>query len=695
MRSKGFMHAMEGVIAAILLLTYSATIIQYPHFYSNWADNKQEQVSREYLSSFNDAGLSKLIVENRPSEFVEISRYFLGYRNSYGLYTEGLVSQNIVIGVFSNESVKNGTVLADCTILGVPSEFDCYNGTFKGHKFVLTDNDTGIGNGEEDYDSIYFDSDNNGTYDRYEGPRTLSSTINVSGEIWIFSSVDNDTQEVEFIRGEDIVEYRRKINSLKINNRETNISIRARTNESNIMDLDILIIPRYMDLANNKMKMKLNKFLDEGKSIIEVANVTRYNLDEVQREIFGLQYLNVDTRPFDDENISIVSRKSTESTYEIGKLFNFTNMNIDTENRVQFLNHTWTVLGYEYDCYLGSTDYYLGHVNCTNLTSMDPCTTHTINGIISYVNTSESVYCRIGTKHTRDFYFYGKVDIRGIEYLVLIVNATGAGYDRMYIDINRDHNLTNDYGQIIADDTVKIGHTNFTVKKIDERGRYFEIRPVSEHKFAGAHHDKLYSIHNDTEYIVLAEGTEYNVTAYDVGDVIQVSTSTNSGACTDGLLAGSGYKHNNSWAMWFPFTITNISQSFNVLNVDFDSDGTCNEADEGPFYTGDVVRVGPEYYRVDIAEDGLEVNWTLTERWMVPSAIVNHKNGLRKTAWIRGNMTSDDEYHILRSIILWSSSHKSELVRSSKTSDSVLVRSTFIEDMDMFQPYRAYFRIGG
>ena len=55
MKSKGFMHAMEGIIAAILLLTYSATIIQYPHFYSNWAENKQEQISREYLSSFNDA----------------------------------------------------------------------------------------------------------------------------------------------------------------------------------------------------------------------------------------------------------------------------------------------------------------------------------------------------------------------------------------------------------------------------------------------------------------------------------------------------------------------------------------------------------------------------------------------------------------------------------------------------------------
>ncbi|RLG15587.1 MAG: hypothetical protein DRN71_00900 [Candidatus Nanohalarchaeota archaeon] len=693
MRSKGFMHAMEGVIAALLLLTYGMTIIQYPQVYSTWTEIKQKQVSREYLSSFNDAGLSWLIVENRPSEFVEISRYFLGVRNSYGLYTEGLVSQNIVIGVFSNESVKNGTVSATCASTGVPSEFGCYNGTFKGHKFVLTDNDTGVGNGQEDYDSIYFDSDNNGTYDEYEGPRTLSSTINVSGEIWIFSSIDNDTQVVEFIRGEDIVEYRRKINSLKINNRETNISIRARTNESDIMDLDILIIPRYMDLTN--IKPNLDKFLDAGKSIIEVANITCDNLDEIQRDIFGLQCLNLDTMPFGDENISIISRKPTESAYEIEKLFYFTNIKIDTQNRFQFMNHTWTVPGYEYDCYLGSTNYYVGHVNCTNLTSTDPCTTHTIDGIINYVNSSESVYCRIGTKYTKNTYFYGEVNIRGEKHFILIVNATGSGYDRIYIDINRDHNLTNDYGQIIADDIIKIGHTNFTVKKIDERGRYFEIRPVSEHKFLSAHHDKLYSIHNDTEYIVLAEDTEYNVTAYDIDDMVQASTSAGVGTCTNGLFAGSGYKHNNSWAMWFPFTITNVSQSFNMLNVDFNSNGACNEPGEGPFYTGDIVRVGPEYYRVDIAEDGSKVNWTLTERWKIPSAIVNHKDGLRKTAWIRSNMTSDDEYHILRSTILWSSSHKSELVRSSKTSESVVVKSTFIEDMDMFQPYRAYFRVGG
>ncbi len=695
MRSKGFMHAMEGVIAALLLLTYGATIIQYPQVYSTWAESKQKQVSREYLSSFNDVGLSWLIVENRPSEFVEISRYFLGVRNSYGLYTEGLISQNMIIGVFSNESVKNGTVLATCASAGVSSEFGCYNGTFKGHRFVLIDNDTGAENGMEDYDSIYFDSDDSGTYDSYEGPNVLSSTINVSGEIWMFSSVDNDTQEVEFIRGEDVIRYRKMISSLKINNRETNISIRARTNESNIMDLDILIIPRYMDLANNRMKMKLNKFLDEGKSIVEIANVTKYNLDEVQKEIFGLQYLDVDTISHGDKNVSIVSKKATESTYEIGKLFNFTNMNIDTDNRMQLLNHTWTVLDYEYDCYLGSTDYYLGHVNCTDLVSLDPCTTHTIDGIINYVNTSEGDYCRIGTKYTRDFYFYGNVDIRGIEYLALVVNATGAGYDSIYIDINRDHNLTNDFGKIVVGDTVKIGHTNFTVRAIDERGKYFEIRPVSHHKFASTHPDKLYSIHNDTEYIVLAEDTEYNVTTNDVGDIIQAGTLPNIGTCTSGLLAGNGYRHNNVWAMSFPFTITNISKFFNVLNVDFNSNGACNEPGEGPFYTGDVVRIGPEYYKIDIARDGLQVNWTLKERWRVPSAIVNHKNGLRKTAWIGGNMTSDDEYHILQSIILWSSNHRSELVRSSKTSGSVLVKSTFIVDGDMFQPYRAYFRVGG
>ena len=42
MRSKGFMHALEGVIAALLLLTYGAAIIQYPQVYSSWAEDKQK-----------------------------------------------------------------------------------------------------------------------------------------------------------------------------------------------------------------------------------------------------------------------------------------------------------------------------------------------------------------------------------------------------------------------------------------------------------------------------------------------------------------------------------------------------------------------------------------------------------------------------------------------------------------------------
>ncbi len=694
MRSKGFMHALEGVIAAILLLTYGATIIQYPQTYSAWTENMQKQVSQEYFSSFNDAGLSWLIVENRPSEFVEISRHFLGIGNSYGLYTEGLVSENILIGVLSNESIKNSTVLATCASAGVVSEFNCYNGTFKGHMFVLTDNDTGIGNGQEDYDSIYFDSDDNGIYDKYEGPKTLTNAINVSGEIWIFSTVDNNTKEIEFIRGEEVVRYRKGINSLKINNRMTNISIRAKVNESEIMDLDILLIPMYMDITSKKMKYKLNSFLDEKKAIIEIANITEANLDEVQREIFGLQHLNYDRRYSGDENISVVSKSAAESTYEIEKIFYFSNMEISTQDRMRYLIRNWTVPGREYDCYLEDTDYYLGHVNCTNITNPDPCTTYTIDGIINYVN-SPDIYCRIGTGYTRDLYFYGMASISGIDYLALIVNTTGAGYDTIYLDINRDHNMTNDFGQIIVGDIIKIGNTNFTVKNIDKNGRYFEIRPVSLHKFTGTNPYDLYSLHNDTNYIVLAESTEYNITSYDIGDMIHADTLPNSGTCTKGLLIGSSYRHNATWNLTFPFTITNISKSYNVLNIDFNSNGKCNDVNEGPFYTGDLVRIGPEYYRIDIAENGSEVNWTLTERWKIPSAIVNHKNGLRKTAWIRSNMTSDDEFHILRSIILWSSDHRSVLVKNSKASESILVKSTFISDIDMFQPYKAYFRVGG
>lgn len=693
MRSKGFMHALEGIIAALLLLTYATTIFQYPPSYSEWAEVKQKQVSREYISSFNDAGLSGLIVENRPAEFIDITRNFLGVRYSYGLYTKGLVPQNLIIGVLSNESILNGTILdTNCLLSGVPSEFHCYYGTFKGYKFVLTDNDTGMGNLVEDYDSIYFDSDNNGTYDKYEGPKSVSNAINVSGEMWIFSSIHNGTYDVEFIRGEDILKYRKKISStLYINNRQTNISVRARTNESEIIDLDVLIIPRYMNLVHPKMKRKLNEFLDNKKSIIEVANITKDNLDEVQREIFGLRSADYDTVPPADGNIFINPVNASEETYDVSKYFYFTNMNIKSSIKYRKLNMSWIHSGptkYDYNCYLPDSDIYLGYVNCTDMTSL--CTTHTIDGIISYVNLTKNVYCKIGTEHSPDTYYYAEIDIRKRNYSALVVNTIGSGYDGVFIDLNRDRNLTNDGGRISAGDTFKIDTTNFTLRKISENGRYIETRPVSEHKFADTHPDKLYSIHNDTGYIVLEQSTEYNSTTYSIGDMTTVITAGGAG-CTSGLLTGSGYKK-GSWVS-LSFTITNISKGFNVLNIDLNGDSACNDLDEGPFYTGDLVRVGPEYYRIDIASDGSKVDWTLKERWKVPSAIVNHKSGLRKTVWMR-EITSDDEWHILRSILLWSLNHKSELVKSSISSESVLVKSTFIENKDMFQPYKVHFRTG-
>ena len=693
MGSKGFMHAMEGIIAALLLLTYTAAIFQYPQSYSNWVENKQEQVSREYLSSFNDAGLSGLIVENRPAEFVEITRNFLGVRYSYGLYTEGLVPQNLVIGVLSNESVVESTsVDRGCAASGVPSDNDwCRDGTFKGLKFVLVDNDTGVGNNIKDYDSIYFDSDDNGTYDKYEGPRSVSNAINVSGEMWIFSSIHDGTYDVEFIRGEDVLEYRRKISNLVINNRQTNISIRARTNESDIIDLDVLIIPRYMSLVHPGVKHRLNEFLDEKKSIIEVANITKDNFDEVQEEIFGLQCLDIDTVPAVGD-ISIHPKSGEESTYDIGKYFYFTNMKIDASIRYRNLNMSWINSGptkYDYNCYLPDSDIYLGYVNCTDATST--CVTYTIDGIVNYVNASVSppVYCKIGTEYSPDTYYYAEIDIRKRSYPSLVVNTIGSGYDGVFIDLNRDRDLTNDGGRISAGDTFKIGTTNFTLRKISEDGRYIEIRPVSEHKFADTYPGRLYSVHNDTEYIILEQGTEYNSTAFSIGDKTAVGTAAGT-PCTDGLLTGSGYKKGSWLSHWF--TITNISKGFNVLNIDIDGNNVCDDLDEGPFYTGDLVRVGPEYFRVDIAGDGSKVDWTLAKRWRVPSAIVSHKSGLRKTAWMMGEITSDDEWHILRSIILWSIDQRAYLVRSSESSDSVLVKSTFVANTDMFQPYKVYFR---
>lgn len=694
---KGFMHAIEAVIAAILLLTYTSTILQYQKSDTFWPEMKQKQEQREYLTSFNDAGLSRLIVENKPHEFIGITEHFLGSRRYYGLGTIGLLQSNLVIGIMSNESIKINTASNPCPG-NVTSEFNCYTGIFKTYDFVLLDNDSDTGNGIEDYDSLFIDSNKNGIYDIYEGPRPLSSAVNISGEIWVFSSVDNATHNVEFIRGEDIVRYRENIHSAIINNRETNISIRAKTNESDIEDIDILIIPSYINLV--KIKSKLSRFLDEGKSIIEVANISKNNLDEVQRDIFGLQYLDMETTPIFDRNITISHKNTSDDTYQIGKYFSQTGMRIETTKKYYNLNMTWINSGpaaYDYNCYIPGTDIYLGYVNCTNITDPDPCSTTKIDGIINYVNASEipPSYCKIGTKTTPNIYHSAEIDIRGNIHMALLINTTGVGYNQMFVDINHDRNMTNDGPPTSEGKIIKIDITNFTIKTMEKKGRYIEIMPSSEHKFKDAPLEKLYTTHNDTEYIIMKEGREYNITPYLIGTKITVNTaSIGTGTCTSGLVFGNGYRYNSSaWPLPYPFTITNISQGYNILNIDLNSNGRCDDPGEGPYYSGDFVRIGPEYYRIDISTDGSKVDWTLKERWQVPSAISNHKKNTRRTAWIGGNITSDDEWHILNSIILWSSSHRSELVESSKASENI-IKSTLIENRELFQPYEVNFRIG-
>lgn len=697
MNKKGFIHALEGIIAAILLVSYLGTILQYPTTDFDWSGSKQKQVSREYFSAFNDADLSWLIVDDRSYEFVEITRYFLGMGRSYGLYTKGLLAKNIVVGILSNESEVVSTNSVLCSTVGVPSEpvFDCRNNTFRGYQFVITDNDT---NGDLDYDSLYLDADGDGLYDSAEGRWPVSSTINVSGEIWVLSSIDNITFDVEFVRAHEFVRYLSKISDVVINGRKTVISFRIESNLSDFMDVDILLIPQFMNLVN--LRPKLEEFLDDGGSLIEVANITKNDLDEVQtdKNIFALRYVDADMVSSIDDNMSFISKDGFDMAYKIGKYFKSTNIVIETKTGIFEFDPVWINSGpdlYDYNCYLDDSDIYLGYVNCTNIAGPNYCSTYTIDGIINYVNDSlvPPVYCRIGTVSSYINY-YGEVYIRNLNYSVLVVNTTDE-YDGIFIDLNRDRNLTNDGGMKGVGDIVEIESTNFTIMDIYRNGTGIELRPSSEHKFVHSYPDKLYSIHNDTKYVVVGSDAEYNVTPFLIGENLSVGTIIGRGTCDlMSLMVGDYMSNNTPWNFSFPFTISRVSSDFVAINIDLNSNGMCDELDEGPFYSGELVRFGPEYYQVNVAKDGSHVNWTLHERWVVPTAIVNYNNNGRKTAWVSGNLTSDDEWHLIRSIILWASNHDAELTRSSETSKSVLVRNTVVEHSDVVQPYNAYFRVG-
>ncbi|MBU4245896.1 MAG: hypothetical protein KKE71_02535, partial [Nanoarchaeota archaeon] len=63
-RRKGFMHALEGLIAAIVLFFYFSSASFPPLQINDWTYNSMKQAGTEYITSIEKSDASELIVQD-------------------------------------------------------------------------------------------------------------------------------------------------------------------------------------------------------------------------------------------------------------------------------------------------------------------------------------------------------------------------------------------------------------------------------------------------------------------------------------------------------------------------------------------------------------------------------------------------------------------------------------------------------
>ncbi len=118
-RMKGFLHAVEGIIAAMLLFTYSYSFFETPPPQHEWVHASLSQEGRELLevmklakvpagdveiytrsaSKIETISLLDLVILNRKERFMGIVEQLLPQRRGIALTTQGLLLPTIDVGV--------------------------------------------------------------------------------------------------------------------------------------------------------------------------------------------------------------------------------------------------------------------------------------------------------------------------------------------------------------------------------------------------------------------------------------------------------------------------------------------------------------------------------------------------------------------------------------------------------------------
>lgn len=168
------MHAIEGVLASLLVLLYLGNIVSVPP-QTDWERTALTKRSSDIMGLLSRTGdLDEYIVQDDPQSLDALLNV-MGAGVGYTMFLQGLPEREIETLILMNDSeiLRSGTTATSSVPSAPDSEFNYRRGTINGVDFVLSD--SGNGNGILKYNFVSFDFNDDGDYsttalDYVEGP---------------------------------------------------------------------------------------------------------------------------------------------------------------------------------------------------------------------------------------------------------------------------------------------------------------------------------------------------------------------------------------------------------------------------------------------------------------------------------------------------------------------------------------------
>lgn len=662
------MHAVEGILATLLILGYMYYATAPPLQQNSWSYTSSRQVAEAYLSAMSLTDISSLIVENRADVIEALNRHFLE-SSGITIKTENLIKPELSVGIVYNhtkDKVIYFNAAADtksaCDDKGWLTNTECITNASAnnalGKSVILADtSDDGL-----KYNSVYIDLNGNGKHDSGEGPLLPNTFVCMdgsvecpSGELYYTGYIDHalNSKSAALWNGSKIINYVNNIRNITLNNRATVIKMYGADLERDLSKFDVLVIADEMDLS--AYEIKLGDFLKQGKGIVEAANITSQNYKPVQWRIFG-----IDKK--DGYNISVLPADGGMNVF------------FDKNNSL-------------YKSAIPASGYYMSL----------PIRVKMSDDISGYDFTS------FGDKYPSRFKA-GVVRLGNYNASIAIYNSSGT-YGSAHIDMPADKNYSTKIYYSKPNGTLTEGsivalpdmgapqrdYRNYTIKSIDPSGRYVEILP---HKTGDAN-GYLAGGGNPANVVPVGEASYaeaeyydryYNITSYDINEDIDIALSG----------TGSANKKKGKINDHAPqIYAINITVDNSSLYVDYNNNDYPYDPGEGPFFEGDSIKSGPETYFIKkIKFNSNRIEFRLIGRDRVPHSIMNTVYS-GKTVWMPAMKSGgDDEWNYLRAAIIWASDKKGKIGTLKGYKNTASIKKVLIASGDVYQPYVAEISIG-